>query len=113
MFRRCSGNGLGECWMRHTFNRVISQFGLMFFRDRHKALRETMRVLTPDGRMAIAVWDSLDNSEAYSIEVALLERLAGRQAAEALRAPFVLGNRAELARLFQKERLSSSLQRIL
>lgn len=84
-----------------SFDSVISQFGLMFFRDRHKALREMMRVLTPNGRMAIAVWDSLENSEAYPIEVSLLERLAGQQAANALRAPFVLGDRAELAQLFQ------------
>ncbi len=90
-----------------SFNRVVSQFGLMFFRDRHKALREMMRVLNPAGRMAIAVWDSLDNSEAYPIEVALLEGLAGQQAAEALRAPFVLGDRAELAQLFQDAGVAS------
>ena len=66
-----------------------------------------IRVLAPAGRMAIAVWDSLEHSDAYPIEVALLERLAGQQAADALRAPFVLGERAELAQLFQDAGVAS------
>lgn len=52
--------------------------------------------------MAVAVWDSLDNIPAYAAEVALLERMAGRQAADALRAPFVLGNPKDLATLFSE-----------
>lgn len=84
-----------------TFDAVISQFGLMFFQDRPAAVREMLRVLVPGGRMAVAVWESLDNSEAYSLEVALLERLAGPQAADALRAPFVLGERDGLFALFR------------
>jgi len=51
--------------------------------------------------MAVAVWESLENSPAYPIEVELLERLAGPRAADALRAPFVLGDRAELTSLFR------------
>lgn len=50
--------------------------------------------------MAIAVWDSLENMPAFSTEVALLERTAGRQAADALRAPFVLGDKSSLSALF-------------
>ena len=50
--------------------------------------------------MVIAVWDSLDNIPAYASEVMVLERVAGRKAADALRAPFVLGSRESLARLF-------------
>ena len=85
----------------NSFDAVICQFGLMFFQDRPAALREMLRVLVPGGRMAVAVWESLENSEAYPIEVALLERLAGKRAADALRAPFVLGDRAELTTLFR------------
>lgn len=84
-----------------SFDAVVSQFGLMFFQDRRGALGEMLRVLAPGGRMAVAVWESLDNSEAYPREVALLERLAGARAADALRAPFVLGDRTELATLFE------------
>jgi SAM-dependent methyltransferase len=82
-----------------SFDVVVSQFGLMFFDDRLQALREMVRVLAPAGRLAVAVWDSLENNPAYAAEVALLERVAGREAADALRAPFVLGNRDGLAAL--------------
>lgn len=82
-----------------SFDAVVSQFGLMFFRDRQAAIREMLRVLAPGGRLAIAVWDALENSEAYPEEVELLERRAGREAADALRAPFVLGDKAELSSL--------------
>lgn len=84
----------------HSFDVVVSQFGLMFFNDRQQALREMLRVLVPGGRLAIAVWDCLDNTPAYAAEVALLARIAGERAADALRAPFVLGERRDLEALF-------------
>lgn len=90
-----------------AFDAVISQFGLMFFQDRPAALREMLRVLVAGGRFAVAVWESLENSEAYPIEVELLERLAGQRAADALRAPFVLGDRTELINLFRDAGLDS------
>ena len=90
-----------------SFDAIVSQFGLMFFRDRAGALREMKRVLAPGGRIAVAVWESLDNSQAYPIEVALLERIAGERAANALRAPFVLGDRAELTTLFRDAGVAS------
>lgn len=83
-----------------SFDAVVSQFGLMFFMDRGQALREMLRVLKPGGRIAVAVWDSLRNIPAYAAEVDLLERIAGTRAADALRAPFVLGDREQLASLF-------------
>jgi ubiquinone/menaquinone biosynthesis C-methylase UbiE len=83
-----------------SFDVVVSQFGLMFFADRHQALREMGRVLVHGGRLAVAVFDALDSMPAFASEVALLERTAGQQAADALRAPFVLGDRRELAALF-------------
>lgn len=104
-------------WLRATaealpnpdgaFDAVVSQFGLMFFSDRTQALREMRRVLKPDGRIAVAVWDSLARTEAYSIAVDLLDRMAGRAAADALRAPFVLGDKSSLVALFELAGLTS------
>ena len=82
------------------FDAVVSQFGLMFFTDRRGALHEMHRVLKRGGRLALAVWGSLESAPAYAAEVALLERVAGRRAADALRAPFALGDTEEIARLF-------------
>ena len=90
-----------------SFDAAVSQFGFMFFPDRQKSLQEMLRVLVPGGRLAIAVWDALDNIPAIADEVALLERSAGTQAADALRAPFVLGDKNELAQLAQEAGLAS------
>jgi len=90
-----------------SFDTVVSQFGLMFFADRHQALREMLRVLAPWGTLGVAVWDSLENSAAYRTEVVLLERVAGERAADALRAPFVLGEPKELMNLFDRAGVAS------
>jgi SAM-dependent methyltransferase len=90
-----------------SFDAVVSQFGLMFFTDRSAALREMTRVLACGGRMAVAVWESLERSHAYPIEVELLERVAGSRAADALRAPFVLGDRMDLEKLFRSAGVES------
>lgn len=84
-----------------SFDAVISQFGLMFFQNRVAALQEMWRTLVPDGRTAVAVWEALERSEAYPAEVAVLQRIAGQKAADALRAPFVLGDPEELSSLFE------------
>lgn len=85
-----------------AFDAVVSQFGFMFFSDRREALRQALRVLAPGGCLTVAVWDALDKLSAYLAEVTLLERLAGRQAADALRAPFSLGDRQALVAQFEE-----------
>jgi SAM-dependent methyltransferase len=83
-----------------TFDAVVSQFGLMFFSDRGQAVREMLRVLDEGGRLAVAVWDACESMPAYAAEIDLLEGIAGKEAADALRAPFVLGKKGELKSLF-------------
>jgi SAM-dependent methyltransferase len=83
-----------------SFDRVVSQFGMMFFDDRHAALREMWRVLRPGGSLAIAVWDALDRSPGYAAFAGLLQRLFGEPVAAAFRAPFVLGDANRLLDLF-------------
>lgn len=91
-----------------SFDVVVSQFGLMFFTNRCQALDEMLRVLKPGGSMAIAVWDSLNSLPAYSSEVALLEQIAGQQAADALRAPFEIGDQRVLSTLFTECGMASA-----
>jgi SAM-dependent methyltransferase len=83
-----------------SFDVVASQFGLMFM-DRDRSLREMLRVLRPGGRLVVAVWDLVEHIPAYTIEIDLVERLAGAHAAAALRAPFVLGDKQILAEAFE------------
>lgn len=88
------------------FDRVVSQFGLMFFDDRSAAILEMRRVLKPGGRLAVSVWDSLDNTPGYAAVTSVLQRLFGDQAANALRVPFRLGDAQILHSLFADSGLS-------
>jgi SAM-dependent methyltransferase len=81
-----------------SFDAVTSQFGLMFM-DRPRALAEMRRVLRPGGRLAVAVWASIESMPLFAQELRLIARLCGEAAADALRAPFSLGDRAALAAL--------------
>lgn len=82
-----------------SFDRVVSQFALMFFGDRAAALREMDRVLASGGSLAIATWAALETSPGYAAMVDLLSELFGDAAAGALRAPFVLGDADEVRHL--------------
>lgn len=82
-----------------AFDRVVCQFGLMFFADPEQSLREMLRVSKPGGRIAVAVWDSISEAPGSAEMVAILEDLAGPRAAEALTLPYRLGDRAQLERL--------------
>lgn len=85
-----------------SFDAVMSQFGLMFFEDGAAAIGEMLRVVKPGGRLAVAVWDSLDNTPGYAALVKLLQRLFGDEAANSLRAPFILGDVDHLLSIFKK-----------
>lgn len=50
-----------------SFDVVVCQFGVMFFRDRLLAYREALRVLKPGGRFVFNVWNSLDHNEVSRI----------------------------------------------
>ena len=91
-----------------SFDAVVSQFGLMFFDDRVQALREMRRVLKPGGRLAVAVWDKLENSPGYAAMAGLLERLFGRRIAGELHAPFTLGDPEALRAQFAEAGLGKA-----
>jgi SAM-dependent methyltransferase len=83
-----------------SFDAVVSQFGLMFFPDKPAAIAEMWRVLRPGGRMAVAVWASLDATPAYDRETRLIEQHAGPRASAPLRLPFTLGDRGRFEAQF-------------
>jgi ubiquinone/menaquinone biosynthesis C-methylase UbiE len=91
-----------------SFDAVVSQFGLMFFDDRVQALREMRRVLRPGGRLAVAVWDRLENSPGYAAMAGLVERLFGRRIAGELHALFALGDPGALRALFAEAGLGTA-----
>ena len=50
-----------------SFDAVVCQFGVMFFRDKRAAYREAGRVLKPGGRFIFSVWDRLEENELSQI----------------------------------------------
>lgn len=84
-----------------TFDVALCQHGLQFFSDRLAALRGVRGTLTDGGRLALAVWQSLDR---HPLFVAMMEAEArhlgplGISTADAA-APFSLGSAAELDEL--------------
>ena len=83
-----------------TFDRVVSQFGLMFFTDQVKAITEMKRVLRPGGSLAVAVWDRLDKTPGYATVAQILEALFGQEVANSIEAPYNLGDKQRLTSLF-------------
>lgn len=82
-----------------NFDRVLSQFALMFFADQRGAISEMARVARPGGSVSIATWAEIDTSPGYAAMVQLLDRLFGADAADALRAPFTVGTEQQLLAL--------------
>lgn len=81
------------------FDRVVSQFALMFFDDRATALAEMGRVTRPGAPVTVATWAALELTPGYAAMASLLERLFGIEAANAVRTPYVLGDPAEVEAL--------------
>lgn len=78
------------------FDLVTCQFALMFFEDRPTALREMRRVLSPAGRLALAVFQPIDRHPFYvALDEAIQERLGLSAAADI----FCLGDEAQLERM--------------
>ena len=82
-----------------SFDHVVSQFAAMFFTDREAALNEMARVTVRGGTVTIATWAGLDRTPGYDAMVALIDTELGEEAANALRAPFVLGDVEDVRRL--------------
>lgn len=82
-----------------SFDLVTCQQGLQFFGDRSAALAEMARVLRPGGRIALAIWRSPCYSPGVDRMLQVFERYVGAEATAGARAPFQLGDAAEIRRL--------------
>jgi len=91
-----------------SFDVVVSQFALMYFPDRTVSLREMWRALAPGGRLAVASWAPIDHARGYQILVDIAARQCGREPADVLAAPFVLGDQSELAKLYADSGISGA-----
>jgi len=85
-----------------SFDRVASQFGLMFFEDRAQAIREMLRVVRPGGMAGVAVWASLEDTPGYAAVAEMLTELFGSEVAKSVEVPYCLGSTNVLKALFEE-----------
>ena len=78
------------------FDLILCQFGLMFFTDRHAALKEMHRALKKDGRLLLSVWQGLDRHPFYQILHDVSLRNFGKSSVETV---FSLGDASQLRKL--------------
>lgn len=88
----CEGSAMDLPFAVGTFDVVVCQQGLQFFPDESKALREVQRVLIPGGRLAAAVWCSIESSPGHHALALGLERHVGAEAAKLMYSVFRLGD---------------------
>ena len=79
-----------------NFDLVFCQFGLMFFADRHAALKEMHRVLRKGGRAVLSVWQGLDRHPFYQTLHDVSHQHLGKSSVQAV---FSLGDSQELRKL--------------
>jgi SAM-dependent methyltransferase len=72
-----------------SFDLVVCQFGVMFYPDKVDANREAFRVLRPDGRYLLVIWDSLErNPASKTINEAVASEFSDDPPAFLARVPF-------------------------
>ncbi|MHB8491744.1 MAG: class I SAM-dependent methyltransferase [Solirubrobacteraceae bacterium] len=81
---------------------IICRWGFMLMDDCAAALRESRRVLRPEGRLALAVWDSIAHNPWSQIPGDVLRsRGLARPSDPDAPGPFALGDQVRLARLLE------------
>jgi len=83
------------------FDRVVSQFALMFFPDREQAVGEMWRVLRPGGRLVVSVSGALEDSPVNLKFAELVERHAGERGRAVVEEVWTSGA-PEIAALFAR-----------
>jgi ubiquinone/menaquinone biosynthesis C-methylase UbiE len=73
-----------------AFDAVVCQQGLQFFPDKPAALHEMRRVLNPGGRLALAVWRTIEQAPGFRVLQEVLARRIGPE--KAALPPFSLGD---------------------
>ena len=79
-----------------SFDVAIASFMLMFVPDPVQAVGEMWRVLKPDGRLVITVWEPLDQNPVYSGLVDIARQRIDDTAGTSLAWPFALGEDGKL-----------------
>ena len=81
------------------FDLVIIQFGIMFFPDREKGMREAYRVLKPGGKLIFTTWNRVETNEAIHEGRQIIESYFGDDPPIFYNVPFSMYNEKGLTAL--------------
>jgi ubiquinone/menaquinone biosynthesis C-methylase UbiE len=106
---RSAGSGLNIEWHEasaldlpfpdSSFDLILCQLGLQFFPDQLRALREMIRLLVPDGRLALSVFTAIERTPVTNALAAALDRYLGPQASAVKRSEHSLSDPDHLHQL--------------
>ncbi|HEV7681025.1 MAG TPA: methyltransferase domain-containing protein [Pyrinomonadaceae bacterium] len=71
-FQQCSAEQLP--FADNSFDAVVSRMSAMFFPDVLAGLRQTLRVVKPNGRVSFLVWSSRETNPFFSVVTEILDR---------------------------------------
>jgi ubiquinone/menaquinone biosynthesis C-methylase UbiE len=97
-----------------AFDAAISRFGIMFFPSPADGIREMLRVLKPEGKLAFAVWSSVEANPFHSVLSQILDRFV-EPAPLAPDAPdaFRFATRGKLLRILSEAGVAAPTERVL
>ncbi|GAA2620235.1 methyltransferase domain-containing protein [Actinomadura fulvescens] len=95
-----------------SFDLLYCQQGLQFFPNWDGALKEMHRVLAPGGRLALAVWRTVDYNPGFAAFVAALEQHVDAETALIMRSPFAVLSQDDLRRMVEQTGLTDVRMRI-
>lgn len=85
------GDATSMSFEKNRFDRVMSQFSLMFIANRVAAIKEMLRVCKADGLVLVATWGSLQLGGAFGTLIKLVRQHCGSRTAMNLSSPWALG----------------------
>lgn len=79
-----------------SFDLVVCQFGIMFFPDKVKGIKEAYRVLKQGGKLLFNTWDKIENNPPIHLGSSIIESYFGDDPPIFYQVPFSMHNEKEL-----------------
>lgn len=110
-FCQCSGDRIP--FVSRSFDVVVCRFGIMFFPDVSRALREILRVLRAGGRVSLAVWHRRELNPVFEIVSQVMDEFFPPEPVQSTHDPFRFSQEGILKNLMKEAGFSSVNETVL